>query len=359
MNEIYEIGSEFQSNATKMLAMSHQCRLENNTDHMHYLLSGRTALQHVVDDIRAHHRLKCVALPAYCCGSMIAPFYDAKEIEITFYSSQSVQDKAIQKADVVLIMDYFGYYSASTVEFVMACKDQSKTTIFDATQMAFSATEAKEWSDYVIVSYRKWADILVATAYCKAGFLINACTKHHSQYNSLWRMAADIKAEYLKSGSGAKKAYLSLYASANALLDRDYKGYSAEADELKKFDAIDIPLLIAKRRENAEYLTTAVMRYSEKWRKFSKSVELMFPMLSYRDCPLFVPILVDAVKRDEIRKQLIEADIYCPAHWPIDVRYPYHETDSHKREISLVCDQRYGIDDMEREIKALSKAVLD
>ena len=75
------------------------------------------------------------------------------------------------------------------------------------------------------------------------------------------------------------------------------------------------------------------------------------------DCPLFVPLLLDEKNRFAIRDVLIKNDIYCPIHWPIDGRYPYENTSYHRRELSLICDQRYGIREMGRQISVLTQAL--
>ena len=65
------------------------------------------------------------------------------------------------------------------------------------------------------------------------------------------------------------------------------------------------------------------------------------------DCPLFVPILVE--NRNELRKYLISKNIYCPVHWPISSLHKLSDEERYiyDHEISLVCDQRYNLEDMD------------
>ena len=70
---------------------------------------------------------------------------------------------------------------------------------------------------------------------------------------------------------------------------------------------------------------------------------------------MFVPILVPDGKRDGLKRYLIKKGIYCPIHWPVG---KYHRLDErteyiYKNELSLVCDQRYTEEDMERIVKAI------
>ena len=62
-------------------------------------------------------------------------------------------------------------------------------------------------------------------------------------------------------------------------------------------------------------------------------------------------------KRDKVRVEMIRENIYCPVHWPINKNYPYQQTSYHDKELSLICDQRYGEEDIEHEIEVLRKAI--
>ena len=70
---------------------------------------------------------------------------------------------------------------------------------------------------------------------------------------------------------------------------------------------------------------------------------------------MFVPILVPDGKRDELRRYLIKHEMYCPVHWPVSM---YHKLDKraeiiYKNELSLVCDQRYTEEDMQRMVETI------
>ena len=49
-----------------------------------YTLSGRTAIDVILQDILLKRSVKNVYMPAYCCDSMIAPFA-ARGIEVELY----------------------------------------------------------------------------------------------------------------------------------------------------------------------------------------------------------------------------------------------------------------------------------
>jgi hypothetical protein len=75
----------------------------------------------------------------------------------------------------------------------------------------------------------------------------------------------------------------------------------------------------------------------------------LFPGLSPEVVPLGFPIRVR--NRDQIRQALFEHDIYPPVHWPIQGIVPAEFRDSHRLSaeiMTLLCDQRYSRQDMDR-----------
>ncbi|OUQ14430.1 hypothetical protein B5E87_02810 [Massilimicrobiota sp. An142] len=324
-----EIGSEFMSNSFKY----GKNQYINLVDYpKRYVLSGRTGLYLIAQELKIEGE-KSIALPAYCCSSMIFPFIESG-FDIEFYSENSLP---ISKN--VLIMDYFGFSSKDTLKFVQYCKKQNKIIIIDATQTAFSKFETYNYSDYLVVSYRKWLDCLCAAVYSKNGFKTEEYLKENIEYISKWRVASKMKKKYIEECIGEKKDYLDAFKDANRILVSDYKEYRASISEIQIFENLDSSDLRDCRRKNAQVLIQLL----------KKTGILMFKELHNEDCPLHVPIVLETEKRNVLRKNMIDSEIYCPYHWPIDKNFIYAETKLHYKEMSLICDQRYSVDDMNRE----------
>ena len=83
---------------------------------------------------------------------------------------------------------------------------------------------------------------------------------------------------------------------------------------------------------------------------------LIFPEMKSADCPFFVPIIVPDGKRNELRRFLINKDIYCPVHWPVSQLHKLGEKEQflYDNELSLVCDQRYSEYDMNRMVDLIN-----
>lgn len=336
-----EIGSEFNSNSN-MSGINNFVSL--STYPKKYFLSGRTGLAFVAKQLNG--LTSEILLPEYCCGSMIAPFA-IQNFKIKFYDSFNLNNFEVDESkQAVLIMDYFGFISDETADFAKKCKDCGKIIIVDATQSAFSYSDSYKFADYIVASYRKWLDCLCAVVYSKKGFDCFEHTKKHLTYTKKWRRAAEIKTDYLNGLCENKQEFLELYAEANHLLDGDYFDYIPDDNEVSVLNNTDSFFLQKRRRENAAFLINKIKQIPE--------IQLIFDNIRDGDCPLFVPILVDENKRSAIRGSLIQNNIYCPAHWPIDNRFPHCITKYHNSEISLICDQRYGLEAMEKQIKVLA-----
>ena len=99
-----------------------------------------------------------------------------------------------------------------------------------------------------------------------------------------------------------------------------------------------------KRRENAKYLHDHL-----------KGVRFIGE-LTENVMPLFVPVFFETTEqRNAVRKKLIEAQIYCPIHWPKNqlITSEMQVNRVFDTELSLICDQRYDITDMQRIIETI------
>lgn len=61
-------------------------------------------------------------------------------------------------------------------------------------------------------------------------------------------------------------------------------------------------------------------------------------------------------RRDEIRKAFFHNNIFCPIHWPADWQINYSDVRTnplYEMELSLICDQRYGEEEMTMQLEIL------
>ena len=323
-----EIGSEFWSVPT---TKSENTLFSSNTK---WFISGRSALKAIINELKG--AVRTIAIPSWCCDSIIRPFIDAG-ITVSFYSVYSerglVQDICFD-CDALLVMDFFGY-SGSGLDF----SNYEGIVVRDVTHSLFSASYQD--ADFYFGSLRKWCGVW--TGGFAWGRNIRETIHRAHCYESLRCSAMEEKASFIESSENGNKEYLRLYESAEIFLENC--GILAAAPrDIELAGLLDVDYIRTQRRNNAMILMRAFRDM------------LIFPNLGPIDCPMFVPIIVPKGKRDELRKFLIEQSIYCPVHWPLSSYHKISSVDKsiYENELSLVCDQRYGIEDMQRIIDAVN-----
>lgn len=300
------------------------------------VLSGRTALDFIIRDLKESGDFRSIMLPSYCCDSMIEPFV-RNSIEVSFYpvSYQGITFPENDK-DAILLLDYFGYVDDQITRIAKLAKDNGQIVIYDGTHYL---GERAIFADYIFCSYRKWLFCNYASVIKVGGQWNILCPTHTNKaYIELREKAAELKQNYIYKGVGEKNTYLNMFSDAEELLEQDYMDYFGEKVECNKTYIADV------RRKNAKKLVEGLREIKEitLWREFVSDI----------DTPLFVPILVEKRIRNELRKYMIENQIYCPIHWPMT---NLHSTanDLFDMELSLVCDQRYSFDEIDREIEVI------
>ncbi|MCF0132358.1 MAG: hypothetical protein HUJ72_00680 [Blautia sp.] len=335
-----EIGSEFWQQsccAARPRILFGNCDLIDNYNIVH-VLSGRTALDFIIRDIKATRMFETVALPSYCCDSMIEPFL-RNGVKVHFYP---VNEHGIevfdQQCDAILLLDYFGYADDAIVCIADAARKRGQIVIYDATHYLADREIA---ADYVFCSYRKWQ--FCSSAYVRKNnddFHIPIPKKRNQLYIEMRMQAAALKEKYMMGLSEDKDSFLYLFSQAEELLEGDYVDYAGSYTQIEKEE------IIVRRQENAAQLIEGIRDIPE--------IKLWKNKVHKEDTPLFVPIFLSEERRNELRKYLIHHSIYCPVHWPLTELHGTYRA-IFGNELSLICDQRYTEDDIDREIETIRK----
>jgi len=328
---VKEIGSEFWDIPVN--------EAENNIfpKYAQWFLSGRSALKAIIKRLKNQ---KNVAMPSWCCDSMVKPFADAG-FDICFYPvywENGLHRDFRWDCDVLFIMDYFGYTHGS-----VDLSDYRGIVIRDITHSLFS----REYydSDYYFGSLRKWCGVWTG-GYAWAKDESKFLTENTDDYGYIAyrREAMEKKRSYISGTAGSDKGYLKIFNTAEECLENIGILSAAERD-IQKAMRLDVDEMKKCRRNNAEILRNAFSNW------------LIFPDMKKEDCPMFVPVLVPDGKRDALRRFLIEREIYCPIHWPLSEYHKLSKSEMliYQGELSLVCDQRYSVEDMNRIVETINE----
>ena len=322
-------------------------------------LCGRTALDIIVRDAIRTYGISSVLLPSYCCHTMIEPFL-RNGISIRFYDVYVNDDgfltadiPAPRESEMLYLMKYFGdtdihYRGEGKKLFGWTA------TIEDLTHSCFTVDYFTQ-ADYWFTSYRKWFAVEgIATAGKRDGRLPKASRGRNETYYKLKNEAFSLKHQFMDSASVEKQQFLRMFRRAETLLEADYQDYGIGFEEIYDLFRFidDIKRVCSKRRDNAKVLVEGLTEVP--------GIKVFADFKDDRKCPLFVPIIVKDGKRDALRKWLISKNIYCPVHWPVSAWHAGIAERTKKiydGELSLVCDQRYGVEDMKRTICEIRKFV--
>ena len=305
-----------------------------------WFLSGRSALQAIITELKD---CRTVAMPSWCCDSMVKPFVDGG-IKVCFYPvyfDESLIQAVRLDCDVLFVMDYFGY-----TEKLPDLSGYKGVILRDVTHSIFSAAYSD--ADYYFGSLRKWCGVWTGGyAWAKDNRRLGVKMNADSYgYTELRKAAMNLKSEYINDNN-TDKSYLHGFNEAEEILENIGIVPAARRD----VDAalkLDVQFIRNQRRRNAQVLRSAFPDW------------LFFREMKDEDCPMFVPVLVPNGKRNSLRRHLIDNKIYCPIHWPVS---EYHLGEKHEledrvekiyaNELSLVCDQRYSEEDMKRIVDVI------
>ena len=311
------------------------------------LYSGRTAIDYVLSDIPK--TIRSVYMPSYCCYSMLQPFLD-RGIKVYFYGIE-LTDNGIsyridyeKPCDIFFAISYFGYLSTTIDAEIEVFRNKGITIIEDITHRLLSKQMYCDKSDYSIASLRKWFPI-------PSGGL---AVKRSGKFSKRSLKAppplinTKISAMQITENKGDKQAFLTMFSRFNKGLQYEYRNIEIDSLSRRLLAKADFFSIKQKRRENTKYLCEAL-------KKNQRFVKPMISTFSSDDCLLFFPVRINTKEREALRNYLIVHDIYCPIHWPItnEAYLNVKTRQVYEEELSLIIDQRYGIDDMQRIVETI------
>lgn len=312
-----------------------------------YVLSGRTAIDLIIQDIAKTRAVRSVYMPAWGCDSMIAPFlaHGSQIIlyDVSFDGCLKCHTDGTDYTDIFYVTNYFGYENTLPIETVKKFKEKGAIILYDRTHsFLMDEDQYLTLADYSFASIRKWMGVI-------DGAVVNGVNDYHLKpypYLDCKEKAMRMKRAFIDGDSNVdKKSFLNLYGEFGHHLAEDYHNYEMDDLSYVLYKTEDVAAMRHKRRENAQYLHENL-----------KGVKSLCE-LTDKAVPLFVPVFFDtAEQRNAVRKKLIEAQIYCPIHWPkpAQISAELKANRIYDTELSLICDQRYDLADMDRLVTLIN-----
>lgn len=330
----------------------------NEAEKVAYLSSGRSSILLILEQLKIKN--KVALLPIYTCESVIQPFllnkYEVKFYEINkdLVTNEKNLIKCVEayKPSVVFIQDYFGFNTSRNVKTNYKwLKSKGIIIIEDLTHSSFSKFKKGD-ADYYIASIRKWLGIPDGAVAITTNKEIKLKKYNINEKRiNLFVKAAFLKNEYIKNfDSKLKPEFRKLYYASEDLFDSDYSVYSMSEISTKILCNYNFKNLFKYRRKNFNYL--------QKELKGNKWITAVFDNLPVDVVPLYFPVYVKC-DRKKLQDFLAKNEIYAPIHWPIPEaclkQLNSRTIKTYNNILSLPCDQRYNIKEMERIIDCLNK----
>lgn len=299
-------------------------------------------------------------MPAWGCESMIAPFI-TRGIDVSFYDVELCTDEksyvesgnsevkyktntdSVDETAILYLTNYFGYENTLNPDVIRQFKAKGALIIYDRTHSLMVEDDLyMTLADYSFASIRKWMGVIGgAVVEGVRAYLLKPCP-----YLDCKKQAMQMKQYYMAGDNTVdKQSFLKLYGEFGHHLSEDYHSYEMDDLSYALYKSEDLGAMRHKRRENAEHL-----------HRHLKGVRFIGE-LTANVVPLFVPVFFENKElRDAVRRKLVEAQIYCPIHWPKPEQVPtgFKANKIYDTELSLICDHRYSIDDMERLVREVN-----
>ena len=348
-----EIGSEYWKYDGNLINNNYEFwNLGKDTK---FVLSGRTAIYFVLKNILLKQDIKKAYLPSYSCDSMAQAFIDLGiEIEYydVYYNEQLKYNIDLENdSDIFFAMNYFGYSETNMEEYIKKFKEKGKIVIEDITHSILSEKRYSNYSDYLIGSLRKWFPISsgALAVNMKEKFNINLSENTNQEIIKLKQDAMQIKKDYIKISnnldknieSDEKEKFLKKYEESNKLLETDYQNYKIDNNSYEILMGINLEEIKKQRKENVKII----------YNKLEKNLKLKFLINKFdeNDCLLMIPVILDNKIRNDLRKYLIQKQVYLPIHWPQKEKL----NNIADNELSLICDQRYTTSQIEENMNLI------
>ena len=360
MSRSLEIGSNFwltKEELKKLEPLVGRAYGLDKWEHCVLTSSGRGAIKLLYGQLP---QVKRVLLPIYTCSSVINPI-ESLGIACQFYPINRNLSVDIDKLmnmiaqhhpDSVYFQSYYGFDTLASVRpYYKELQEKGIIVVEDITHSwpsDFNTTEA----DYSVVSLRKWLELPDGGALLSSKHEIyNGCKNEESKrIVEEFIMASEGKERYFQTHDPAdKQVFRQHYVNAKDLLQQDDTPYALSMVSQSVLAQTDFAHIVKRRRENAAYLHQHLL---------CKGVDACLPFEDSLATPLYYPIYVKE-DRGKLQKELAAHDIYCPVHWPIpkqvkmlmdiDGEYIYDHV------LSLICDQRYDVEDMAYIVDIINK----
>ena len=324
-----------------------------------YFGSARQALAALVANGHRTRGWRRLWVPRYFCHDALAPLLE-RGVGLIGYPDHPgllplrIDPANLREHDAVLVANLLGLRCAPTgLRLALGEAD----VIEDHTHDPWSPWAYKSDATYCVASLRKTLplpDGAVLWSPVQAGLPRRPRpASRAAAASNAWAAAMVLKGAYLAGAPIEKASYRQLAAAGESALA------AADPSAMSEMSRALLQLYPAgawrqTRRRNFEALAGLLREFED--------VAVLSP-----EGPAAVPFAVTTVlpspsARDQLRARLIDRDVYPAVLWPLEQDHVVfdvgkEELDLSRRVLSLACDARYGVFDLERVAAAVHESL--
>ncbi len=351
-----ELGSNFEIDFSNLTCKKDHIFHYLRKYHSIYTDSGRSAST----ILRSMLKLEkgTVLLPAYICGSVIDRY---KDCSIVFYrinkdfsiDLQDLEQKLNPDVKAVYLMHYFGkLQEEKCLKFLAEKREQYRFWIIeDTTHSLFS--NPCTIGDYCIASLRKWFPIPDGgVLYTKHELDRKVIGSYEKKNPSAVLEAMVLKKWYIRENIPCNLVYRKIFTDAEKELDDQKQVFLLSDISRSILECISISEMSERRRDNYRQLNENI----ENDQAVNDKIGSVYQTMDF--VPLAYPVYVE--DRDAFRRYLMEKQVYCAVHWPLEGTLLENDEGANaifSYILSLPVDQRYDRVHMEYLVKTIQKYV--
>ena len=340
-----EFGSNYQFNTHFGESLKFSRVLKNNC---YFFTSGRVAISFIIDKLK----IDKIYLPNFLCEQVFECF---NKLNKNFYQISNSFEylsglENIEDNSIVFVSNYFGLSNEIKILDILEKVKKSKNivVIYDITHSLYS-TKNSNVVDYYVASVRKWLPI-------PDGGLLSCNEKFDIEFEDEPKdmvkdfvYASVLKLLYVNSieaDESLNKEYRSLFVNCEENLSKTSKLCCISNYSKNFINNFNSECLI-QRKKNYELLAKTLN---------NRNIKLCFNncLRGGVDIPFSMPILCE--KRNELRRYLMENQVYCAIHWNQDFMPESAKKEELSNQIlSIPIDERYTSEDIKLLAKILNK----
>lgn len=289
--------------------------------------------------------LKRIWLPSFLCHTMLIPF-ELLGIDCEFYAVDTglqpdLENCALNEGDAICLISYFGF--AHKDEVYQRLSSCGVIIIEDLCQAFYQ--QPHPLADFSLKSLRKFFAV-------PDGAVVTAKGDHHVEWiyqdghrpDLAWGIEAIYGRTLFDQGLSYSNSWYECFQKSEAAMPVGCIPMSAYT-KIRMTYFIDYDFEARRRCENFDYLLSRI-RNAGIFKDMGTAVPLGFP--------------VWIKNRDQLRNRLFEHKIYPPVHWQMKATVPQRFEESYELAshiMTLPCDGRYDLGDMQRIVDVLNCAI--